>query len=93
MSGKLYGNDFKLDKAYAEGRARGPGANPFPPESPAGKAYAAGQAVDHPIPPPPAAVPEPPNSGWLKADIQDYLSAQGIEYPADATKAELLALV
>jgi hypothetical protein len=34
-----------------------------------------------------------PSSDWLKADIQAWLTDAGIDYPSDATKADLLLLV
>lgn len=34
-----------------------------------------------------------PSDDWLKADIQKWLDQAAIDYPSDATKAELLELV
>ena len=36
---------------------------------------------------------EPPNEGWLVADIKAWLDNAGIEYKSSMTKAELLGLV
>jgi hypothetical protein len=33
-----------------------------------------------------------PDESWTKAAIQEWLDGRGVEYPAKATKAELLAL-
>ena len=38
-------------------------------------------------------IPKPVSESNTKAEIQAYLDGQGIEYPASATKAELLELV
>jgi hypothetical protein len=37
--------------------------------------------------------PEPPNDTWLKAEIQTYLTNNGIEWKQSWTKAQLLAAV
>lgn len=44
MAGSLYLNDFRLSKAYAEGRGGNPSSNPHPAGSPAALAYTAGAA-------------------------------------------------
>ena len=95
-------------RAYAEGRAGNPAINPHPVGSSAHAAYAAGAAdggctghqgpaecTGSPVAPMRAgSVPRAvPDSTWLKADIQSWLTQEGIDYPADATKAELLLLV
>jgi hypothetical protein len=86
MPGKLYLNDIRLSRAFAEGSMGAPEANPHPEGSPAAEAYAAGAAATK------SELTTSPNSDWLKADIQAWLTDAGIEYPSDATKAELLEL-
>lgn len=34
-----------------------------------------------------------PTSSSLKGEIQDYLDEQGVDYPSDATKAELVEVL
>ena len=87
MPGKLYLNDVRLSRAHAEGLAGNPATNPHPAGSPAAAAYAAGAATTKSAP------TTFPSSDWLKADIQAWLTDAGIDYPSDATKADLLLLV
>lgn len=37
--------------------------------------------------------PATPTEHWLKDDIKTFLDGHGVEYPSDATKADLLDLV
>jgi len=34
-----------------------------------------------------------PTASSLKSEIQDYLDEQGVDYPSDATKAELVEVL
>jgi hypothetical protein len=105
MPGKLYKNDVRLSKAFAEGSMGVPAANPHPAGSPAAAAYDAGAAqtlagncqtyagvAECSGSAEPVVRVTMPDDTWLKADIQAWLTDAGIEYPSDATKAELLAL-
>jgi hypothetical protein len=87
MPGKLYLNDVRLSRAFSEGLAGNPATNPHPVGSPAAAAYAAGAAATK------SELTTFPSSDWLKADIQAWLTDAGIDYPSDATKADLLLLV
>ena len=87
MPGKLYLNDVRLSRAFSEGLAGNPATNPHPAGSPAAVAYAAGAAATK------SPLTTFPSSDWLKADIQAWLTDAGIDYPSDATKADLLLLV
>ena len=92
MAGKLFYNDVRLDRAHAEGLGAADGAtNPHPAGTPEHEAWAAGAGESQGT----VEVPQVPvpTSDWLKADIQAWLTDAGIDYPSDATKAELLMLV
>ena len=91
MSGKLYMNDVRLSKAHAEGLNAANGAtNPHLAGTPEHEAWAAGAGESQgtvevrkaPV----------PTSDWTKTQLKRWLDEQSIDYPSDATKAELQTL-
>ena len=96
MPGKLFYNDVRLNRARAEGLCAADGTkNPHPAGSPEYEAWQAGYDIRETVEPVSAnaVMATFPSSDWLKADIQAWLTDAGIDYPSDATKADLLLLV
>jgi hypothetical protein len=84
MAGKLFYNDVRLDRAHAEGLGAADGAtNPHPAGTPEHDAWAGGAAEANP--------PVPPDK-LTKTQLKELLDGLSIDYPSDATKAELQTL-
>ena len=91
MAGKLFYNDVRLDRAHAEGLGAADGAtNPHPAGTPEHEAWAAGAGeAQGTVEAPQAPVP---NAAWTKTQLKEWLDGQSLDYPSDATKAELQTL-
>ena len=108
MPGSIYQRNLRLARAYSEGFAGAPAVNPHPAGSPAAAAYTAGALQDCSTYAGPAectgnavlgrsAAVEVrqapvPTSDWTKTQLKEWLDGLSIDYPSDATKAELQAL-
>jgi hypothetical protein len=91
MAGKLFYNDVRLDRAYAEGLGAADGAtNPHPAGTPENEAWAVG-ASEAKVTVEVRQAPVP-TSDWTKTQLKEWLDGLSIDYPSDATKAELQAL-
>ena len=108
MPGSIYQKNLRLARAYSEGLEGNPVANPHPAGSPAAAAYAAGALQDCSTYAGPAGctgapvgrsgvAAQPVSAGavmasWTKQQLKDWLFDHEIDYPSDASKAELQKL-
>ena len=108
MPGSIYQRNLRLARAYSEGFAGTPATNPHPAGSPAAAAYTAGALQNCSTYAGPAectgnavlgrsaaveALQAPvPTTDWTKAQLKEWLDGQSLDYPSDATKAELQTL-
>ena len=108
MPGSIYQRNLRLARAYSEGFAGTPAVNPHPAGSPAAAAYTAGALQNCSTYAGPAGCTGTavlgrsgtvevrqapvPTSDWTKAQLKEWLDGQSLDYPSDATKAELQTL-